>query len=224
MYPRFIIKTKHVKHGGHKGRFIEELRQLFENVGIKTTSVTVTRDQATWNYLYVDNFTNVMTLMEIFEFNSLKVRTYLLLMKIRRQDDQFRIMTASLSELSLFILGLCYLHGEASDDARDHNVIEYTVIQENVLSSSNNLRRELYMLEEQGFINYFARGKKEFIRVVSGYKHKIDQEVFQKVPTGKEEILFQCNDCLSRFGYLEAWGESGFCCPTCQSTAISAGD
>ena len=166
---------------------------------------------------------NLMSLIDTFGLNSLKIQTYLMLMKLRRQDPDFKAKSSGLSEISLFILGLCYLHCEPSNDARDHNVIEYTVIQENLLSSSNNIRKELYYLEENGFIAYFARGKKEFIRVITGYKYKKQDLNHERLISNSQDTSFQCKNCLSHFGYLEAWRDDGFYCPNCQSTNIGAG-
>ncbi|NHI93769.1 MAG: hypothetical protein EAX96_14880 [Candidatus Lokiarchaeota archaeon] len=221
-YPRFIIKSKYLKRDGMQCRFIDEMRELLVNYGIKTNKIIVKRPTGTCNYLYVDSIKNLLHLIELFELNTLRIQAYLMIRKLRQQDRDFNIKTIDLSELSLFILGLCYLYSDQSNDARNHQVLEYTIFENHLSTSSNNIRRALYHLEEAGFINYFARGKKEFVRVISGYKQKVIKEDLDLVINISQELSFQCQHCDQQLGYLEAWHKDGFYCPECHSTDLEA--
>ena len=221
--PRFVIRSKH-PNMKTQGKFLKDIQNLLKELGINSCAMRVKRKDNSWNKLYIYNLKNLMKLIETFELNSLKIKIFLEIIKLR-QDLDFRLLEPQLSELSLFILGLCHLHFKESEDVRNAHVIEYTIVQENLATSSNNMRKELYLLDELGFINYFARGKKEFIRKSHRYKKpdlNADRLNGNVSKEHSQEIVFECNECGIHFGYLDAWVGSEFKCPTCSSSMITS--
>jgi len=222
-YPKIILRSKHLASRGNELTFLNEITQILTELGITTSTLTIKRNNSTWNDFYIYGYKNIKKLAHIFKLNSLKIQISLKLIELQK-DLEFKKATSRLSELSMFILGLCHLHFQKSDEVRDSFVIEYTVVQENLLTSSNNMRKELYNLENFGFIRYFARGKKEFIKLSTNYKYRQPQSLKKEKELDPQETIFECDECGARFGYLDAWGEMGFSCPTCQSTHIINGN
>ena len=104
--------------------------------------------------------------------------------------------------------------------------IEYTLFEETLSSSSNEIRQELYNLDQLGLITYYKKdNNKEFVTRNLRYFHHIqrilqdEEDELRKILkiTTSNALSFCCQGCKRIFGYTEVMGERSFQCPHCMS-------
>ncbi|MFX1451016.1 MAG: hypothetical protein ACFFCM_09250 [Promethearchaeota archaeon] len=104
--------------------------------------------------------------------------------------------------------------------------VEYTRFEEVFSCSSNKIRKCLYEFQERGLLQYFAKGKKEFVKptfLCFKYTEDIIKEKLNslKATFGREQAyFFMCKKCGQGIDYLSAMEGGFFSCPYCQSKQL----
>ena len=77
-----------------------------------------------------------------------------------------------------------------------------------------------YKLSELGILEYFARGRKEFIsnstRVINLTKKSLESK-YNKLKNTGDSIILECPNCLKTFNYLLYFENDDFKCPECNT-------
>jgi len=116
------------------------------------------------------------------------------------------------------------LYGLILDQPPQEN--EYTLFEEILTSSSNEVRQELYTLDKLGLITYYKKeNNKEFVVRNLQYFHHIQRIIRNEEVelrrllklTNSNALSFCCQGCKHIFGYTEVMGENSFQCPHCSS-------
>ncbi|MHA1377995.1 MAG: hypothetical protein ACTSRG_06400 [Candidatus Helarchaeota archaeon] len=120
-------------------------------------------------------------------------------------------------QLTILEIAFYYFYKRNSDE------VEYSRFDEILCTSSNAIRKVLYDFQNWGIIQYFAKGKKEFIRPTylcfkyteEKLKRKIDE--LKRYTNQDTEIKFLCPNCGASVTYAEAILGKSFSCPHCNS-------
>ncbi len=109
---------------------------------------------------------------------------------------------------------------------RKNREVEYTRFEEMFSCSSNRIRKCLYEFQAMGLLQYFAKGRKEFVKptfLCFKYAEDVMREKLTslKDAVGKgEAYIFVCKVCGKGIDYLSAMEGGSFSCPNCRSERL----
>ncbi|MFX0140495.1 MAG: hypothetical protein ACFFDN_43045 [Candidatus Hodarchaeota archaeon] len=127
-----------------------------------------------------------------------------------------------LNSFQLSVLEIAFYHFFK----RNCREIEYTRFEKMFSCSSNKIRKCLYEFQETGLIQYFAKGKKEFLKptfLCFKYAKDLIEDKLSSLKgrsNSKGEYIFICKDCGRGVDYISAMEGGFFSCPDCQSTKL----
>ena len=188
--------------------FIEQIKKILLQLGIQTTS---NEDGIT-----ISGKGNLTLLFKHFGYKKVKSIAMATLLELRSIESYYTtiINLYPLTEMDLTIWGYLLHNLYINYPER----VAYSCLESVMKVGSQIVRQSLYKLHELGCINYFVRGKKEFIsnsdRVIEKTKNAL-KDRYRTVVEKSEDIYLKCPNCSEEFDYLSFFDKMDFRCPNC---------
>ncbi len=198
------IKKKFLKS------FLNQIKDILFQLGIKSSDHH--------EGLLICGKSNLTLLFKHFKPDKVKSLAMATILELRSIEKYYTtiINLYPLEEFDLTIWGYslhCIYHN-------NNDKIPYTLLEQVFKVGSNEIRRTLYKLSELGILEYFARGRKEFIsnsmRVINLTKKSLESK-YNKLKNNGDSIILECPNCLKTFNYLLYFENDDFKCPECNT-------
>ncbi|MHA1266183.1 MAG: hypothetical protein ACTSRS_13200 [Candidatus Helarchaeota archaeon] len=179
--------------------------------------------------LTISNRNHISHLGTVFTIRRPKIQALLALLQVLQEDVLVKkaISKFQLTDFQLMLYGLILSRNNPSQE------IPYTLFEQTLARSSDQIRRNLYKLDQYGFISYYKKERnREFIRLSMGYRNRLKGLIRQEREVVKKKIqytettvlFFICQACNNRLSYTDAINGRNFLCPHCGSKTLSPSD
>jgi len=168
--------------------------------------------------IVIQQISSIFNLVVNFSIYRPKFRALSAILKKSEEQPALRMSLQKLpiSDFQLTLFGIALDNGNGE--------LEYTIFENALATSSNQIRTNLYQLNEWGLIHYYKKeNNREFLRLENQYLHYINQILKEEELelrnllklSDSNALSFYCKGCDVILSYLEAIGENSFGCPRC---------
>jgi predicted RNA-binding Zn-ribbon protein involved in translation (DUF1610 family) len=172
----------------------------------------------------IQNRASLLALADRFAIQRPNIQALFALLRRCATDPALRVTLQKfkLSQLQLLLYGLVL--------AQPLTELEYTLFEETLACSSNDIRQNLYLLDQLGLIAYYKKdNNKEFLIQAQRYLHSLrqilaaeEEELRRQLKVSDSSVLsFHCPDCGAISSYLDALQGDTFACPHCASATLA---